>query len=90
MILSKLTFNRECRKDKTLYEVIDLESTIRINDIVKYVEDFNFDQYLQEVNDSMTRATSVPLLPPEIQQQIKDLKMSELAQLNLTNLISEV
>lgn len=69
-----------------MYEVIGLKSTIPIDDIVNYVQDFDFDPYLGSVYRTMDDVAQRKLLSPEIEKNIKDLQTSEVSTLDLTTI----
>ncbi|XP_034235032.1 prominin-1-like [Thrips palmi] len=80
----------ECRADKTMYEVIDLDSTIQIDNILQFVKNFDFTPYLKTIDENVQNVVNVKLLPQDIRNKIEDLKNSDLSKLGWDRVTNEL
>ncbi|KAE8747132.1 hypothetical protein FOCC_FOCC006130, partial [Frankliniella occidentalis] len=81
---------RACQKNETIYNVLNLDSTVKIDEIHDLVNKFKFDDFLTKIEKAQDKIKNANLIPEDIKQELDQLENSDLANLNLDDIKNKV
>ncbi|XP_052123309.1 uncharacterized protein LOC113205168 isoform X2 [Frankliniella occidentalis] len=79
-----------CQKNETIYNVLNLDSTVKIDEIHDLVNKFKFDDFLTKIEKAQDKIKNANLIPEDIKQELDQLENSDLANLNLDDIKNKV
>ncbi|XP_073996108.1 prominin-like protein isoform X2 [Rhodnius prolixus] len=78
--LNLSTIISECHRNKSIYEVLDLES----GSMLEYTQKFNLPDKVRQLSDSIVLSSNIVIITPAAEQQLRALAASPLNTIDLT------
>lgn len=73
----------ECHRNKTVYNVLKLETKLNMSDIPSYMEKYNIREEIDKFQNSLNTSFNVTIFNDDIVGQLDDLKKSGIGDINL-------
>lgn len=82
---------RSCHENKTVYEILELDAVVKIDEIIGSVANFSYDEYITQIKEIVDHEIrTLQLIPTTTETELKDLIASSSFNVNFDQIKAEV
>ncbi|KAK3907507.1 Caspase-1 [Frankliniella fusca] len=81
---------KSCQRNEPIYKVLQLDSSINVDEILDVVNKFSFEQFMEQLDKEQSKIKQEVLIPAEIKQKVEALENSAVATFDLKDIQTKV